>query len=560
MASPSAPVAAPPAAPAASTPAPATPSVTPAAPVTPEAPPAAPATPAGPPKNTDFPDTADGQVRFLAELKKFENAQKAAPAIDAAKTIADNLGAQPGEKPAEAKPAEPADKPAEKPAEAKPEGEQKPADQPVLPKQLADLLDAKPERKAFLEADPELKAAVFSTARRLAAAEPVLELVPTRADAEFMQEHTAALVGMKTASMRMIDMPETAPQVLDMLDQQFAIVDKDGKPVLGQDGKPTYAEDRRPFLNAIVQREVDAYKQQFKTEKAALQAKLAGHYPNEAAKAADQTRFDRLELAEAWADMWDQVRTGEIFKMEAPEIPADATPEFKAWAEAEKKRLGDEAAEIDKKKNGASKEARQAERATFNASVRSDMGGIAGKVIGAEINSLIEAGVYIPEFYLQEKHVDPATGQPTKTSAIIARVFMAFENELMRPGSRTLMEITNHELLPANEQTRQVRKDYYQRKAAELIPGLVSKEKARIEELVKADQKKIGDQLEKRRGATQQEPATAGNGNMSGQTDNQLMQQAEENAKKVAGWTEANPGDKQARILTEFHKLTASRR
>lgn len=48
-------------------------------------------------------------------------------------------------------------------------------------------------------------------ARRLAAAEEVLNLVPTKADAEFMRQHATEMVGLKTASMRLAVNPESAP-------------------------------------------------------------------------------------------------------------------------------------------------------------------------------------------------------------------------------------------------------------------------------------------------------------------------------------------------------------
>ena len=535
---PSAPVSSTPSTPATPSPAGGAPSSTPSA-----APPQA-------PKNTDFPGTADGQVAFLAALKKHEATQAAAPAVEQVKSIADNLGAQPAEaKPeGEAKPAE-QPKPGEKQPEAKP-------DATALPKQLADLLVAKPERQAFFDADPELKGAFFGNARRLAAIEPIAEIVPTVADAQFMVEHAAALIGMKTASMRMIDMPETAPQVLDILDQQFAIVDKDGKPVLGADGKPTYAEDHRPFLNAVVGREVNQYKNQFDAERQQLEAKLkSGVYPNEAAKELDQQRFNKLELASLWADMWEQIQSGEFFQTDVPEVPADATPEFKAWAETEKTRLAREKEEIEGKKTGANKEARQAAKQQFNTAVRLDLGSIAGRIIGEELKARIESGVYIPEFNLQEKYRDPTTGLETKTDAIVARIFMDFENELLKPGSRSLMDITQHELLPLTEQTKKIRREYYQRKAAELLPGLIQQEIDRIQSFVKVDYGKLEERFNKRKEVAQAEPNTGGSGLASAASEQQLRAQAEEAASKIPTFANASPGDKQAMILTQLHRM-----
>ncbi len=575
MASPAGPVSAPPAAPApAAAPAapaassvPATPAAAPAAepaaaaqpgggaPPASSAPAAAAAPAAAPaePKNTDFPNTRDGQIKFLAEHRQWEaNSKKApeAPATVDPKAAAAQLGAQPdpAAKPAEAAAAKP--EAGAQPAPAKPE------EAAALPRQLAEMLEAKPERKAFLDADPELKGALFTNAKRLAKLEPLGERFPTVADADFAIDATTQLVSLKTASMRMLDNPESADQVLSLLDQQFAVVDKDGRPVVGADGKPEYAPDRRPFIDAVIGREVAQYKQQFSTEIAQLKAKLAsGVYPNEAAKAMDTQRLDNLEYAALWADMWDGIRTGEYFKTAAPEIPADATPEFKAWAENEKKRLADESAAIDAKKQGASKEERTAQKAQFQSQVRSDMGSTAGKLIGETLRQVVDDGQYIPQFYLQEKHIDPATGKETNTSALAARIFIQFENEMMKPGSRTMMEIAQHELLPANDQTREIRKGYYQRKAAEIIPGLVEKEIERIQGLVKLDSDEQAKRLTARQQAAQPEPSTGGSGLPQNASDEQIYAAAEEAAKKNPLFANASPQDKQAMIITQRHRL-----
>lgn len=493
-------------------------------------------------------------MRKLREWEAAQPAPGAAPAAEPAKppaqAVADQLGAQPADG---AKPGEPA-KPGEAAAPAAPEAA------PPTPKQLADLLTAKPERQAFLDADPEFKGQVFSMARKLAGAEEVLALVPTKADAEFMQENSAAMVGLKAASMRLSVAPETAPQVLEMLDSQFAVVGADGRPVMGADGKPTYAADRKPFIDAVVGREVTSIHADMTAKIAALKAKVdTGVYPNEQARSMDQRRLDRLEYAQMWAEIAPLIMSGEYFADEAPEIPADATPEFKQWATEEAARLTREREELAGRKAGATKETRAAENATFQSAVRSDMGSSAGKVIGERLKEAIDGGTYIPEFYLQQKYVG-ADGQETKTADIVVRIFTAFENALMQPGSRTLLEIAQHELLPQNDQTRKMRADWYQRKAADLIPGLVTKEIERIQNLVKLDADKQAQRLGARTAAVQPEPTSASSALPQGATEAQLMTKAEELAKADPGFPGASPGDKQARIITQYHRLRSGRK
>jgi hypothetical protein len=484
-------------------------------------------------------------MKFLSELKRFEaeHPPGVGPAVVDPKAAAATLGAQPGEgaKPAEA---------------AKPGEGAQPAEAATTPRALAEMLDSKPALKAALEADPDAKGMIFANARKLAELEPIAALIPTKADAEFALEAQSALIGLKTASMRLINAPESAPQVLDMLDSQFAIVDKEGKPVLGADGKPSYAADRTPFLHAVVDREMQGYVRQFGTELATLKQKLdTAAYPNEQAKAIDQQRYDNLEYAHTWAQMWEAIRTGEFFKTAAPTIPDDAPQHVKDWFIQQQQELADKEAALNGTKSAQSKEENLKASTQYRTNIRIDQGTSAGQVLAEQLNAAVTSGRYIPEFYLQQKWINPQ-GQQTETADIAARIFLEFDKELNRPGSRTLMEIAQHELLPENDQTRAIRKDWYARKAAELVPGLVTKELERIDKLVLLDQDKMETRLKERGRQAQPEPVSGGNGLPQGASQEQLMQQAEALAKQDPGFQGASPGDKQARILTKLHQLT----
>ena len=183
------------------------------------------------------------------------------------------------------------------------------------------------------------------------------------------------------------------------------------------------------------------------------------------------------------------------------------------------------------------------------------MAASAGQIIGDRLKEAMDAGTYIPAFYLQQKYVDPKTGQETRTADIVARIFMNFENELMRPGSRTLLEITNHELLPENDQTRKIRKDWYQRQAADKIPTLLNKEIARIQSLVSLDQDQLAARTAQRRAAAEPEPRSASTGLPQGATGAQLLARAEELARQNPQFAGASGGDKQAMIITQLHRL-----
>jgi len=308
-------------------------------------------------------------------------------------------------------------------------------------------------------------------------------------------------------------------------------------------------------IGAIFNREVQQYTQKFTSEISDLKTKLAGNYPSDAARNADQKRLDNLEYAQVSLSVLDQIRDGSFFEDGPPELPADATPEQKAWFEGEQAKIAAQKKELDDAKAGGRKEERTAAAAKFNASVREDMGGTVATNIKSAIKAITDSGVYIPEFYLQEMHTDTATGQATNLPAIAVRLFTAFENELMRPGSRARMDIANHELLPQNEQTREIRKTWYARKAAEMIPGLVQKEVDRIQSLVKLDQDKQAEREKTRNQVAQPEPSTGGSSLPQGASREQILQAAEEAAKKDPGFATASPNEKQARILTQVHRL-----
>lgn len=416
-------------------------------------------------------------------------------------------------------------------------------------------MQKKPEFGKLLEADPELKGPIFAMARDLATAKPVMEIFPTVGDAQFAQQHAQELVGLKTLSMRAVDRPESVPELLGAFDSQFAVVDKDGKPVLDAQGKPTYAADRKVFQDALVGRDLAGYKDTMAPQIEQLKAKLgSGVYPNAAAKALDEKKLSNLEYAQLALQVVDQIRSGEWFQDAPPEIPADASAEFKQWAEQERARLDEEKKKIAGDKQGANAEQRAQQRQVFQGNVRGDMGTVTGTVIGQKLREIVDSGVYIPEFYLQEKFRGP-DGKETNTAAIAARIFQQFEAELMKPGSRTLMEITGHELLPENDQTRGIRKDWYARKAAEIVPRLVQAEVDRIQGLVKVDLEKQKGRTAERNGAAQPEPHSAGSGLPQGASEQQLRSQAEEMAKKDPQFASASPSEKQARIVTQYNRL-----
>jgi hypothetical protein len=474
-----------------------------------------------------------------------ENREQVAADTGAATKQATEPGKAPGE-PGATEPAKPADgtEPAAPAAEAA----------PATPRQLAELMEKSPEFGAFMEAHPEVKGPVFALARKLAEAEPILAIAPTVGDAQFLQEQASNQVALKTASLRTIDNPESVPEFLNLFDQQFQQVDAEGKPVVDTQGNPVFDPDHQAVVGGLVNREIGKWSTKNANEIQQLETKLAGHYPSEAARALDAQRLENLKYAQLALDVIDQIRDGSFFEVGPPALPEGATEEQKAWFEQQQAELARQRQELEDKKKGAGKEERAAQAQQFNTAVRGDMGTTAGKMIAEALAKVEESGAYIPEMYKQEKYRDK-NGQEWNTPRIAAEIFIQFENELMKPGSKTLYEITQHQLLPANEQTRKIRQEYYARKAADIIPRLVDAEVERIQNLVKVDQEKMGERLKARNQAAQPEPSTGGSSLPQNASREQVLKAAEEAASKLPEWAGANPHDRQAMLLTQFHRL-----
>ena len=544
---PSAPVSAPSPAPV-SAPAPSalvTPEAAPQTPVStpgvePAAPPAAPYDPKtapAPPKNTDYPNTTEGQSRFATEMNRWyaEHPEGEKPAAPAAEQTPEQKAL----------------------AEAAPEAPKAPAAPEVAatPQQLAEMMGKNPAFKDFMEANPDVKGPVFQMARELAAAKPIAEMFPSVDDAKFAQEYSSAMVGLKTASMRLIDNPDNAGSFLETFDSQFQQVGADGNPVLDAQGKPVYDADREAVRGAIFNSEIQQHTSKITGELDALKVKLAGQYPSDFARTQDQERLDNLEYAQTALEVLESVRDGSFFESAPPAPAADATPEQKQWFEQETAKLKAQRDELDASKKGASKEERAAAAQKFQSTVRNDMGASVGAILGNTLQQILDSGVYIPQANLDEKWIDPETRQPTNTAYIAGKIFTQFEEKLKAPGSRTLMEIAQHELLPQNEQTREIRKNWYARKATEMIPDLLNAEVDLITSRVKLDQKTLAERDAKRREVASPEPQTGGNSLPGSASREQVLQAAEEAAKKDPGFATANPTEKQARILTQVHRM-----
>jgi hypothetical protein len=494
-------------------------------------------------------------MQFLAKLQEYEKEHPQ------------------GEKPADApaaeieKPAADADKPASEP--------DKPAAEPAIaptPERLNELFKEAPEVQAALEAHPKVKEQVFEMARQLAAADPILQAIPTKADADFHIQNTNELLGLKTASMRLVRDPETTPQFLEAFDSAYMHVDEKGQPVKDAAGNIVYGEDYKPAINALVAREVGGYKKQFATEMEQLRGRLAnGVYPNEAAKEADQQRLDNLQMGSDAIEILEMIQTGDYFKENPPELPADATPEMKAYFEKQRSELAEERRKLDEKTGAVAKQDRTATAQKFDVAVRTEAGTKAGSMITTILKQKEAAGQYIPQFYLEEKYVDadrnsPTFGQETTLPAIYMRIWNAYQREIGlgpdgKPFPETDMRAVNekvqYELRNPNDATKAALVEWHGKQQAKRIPRLLDAEIKRIDGLVKKDQEILGQRSAARAQAAQLEPRSAGSSLPAGATDAEILKQVQQEMDanpEARGWDDM---EREARRATRFRQLRA---
>lgn len=428
---PATPAPAAPAAPAPSPSVPATPSsVTP--PAQPAAPEAAPVSPAAAapapqaavqPKITDFPDTAEGLEQFVeaTESWKQANPDDAAKAAEAERAAAE--AAMPG-----AQPKEEAPKP---PAEVKPEQAQ-PGQAPsaATPQVLDDLLTRNPAFKAALDASPADKEVLMATARAAEAAKPILQLVPTEAEARFAVDNANRFIGLQHKFAMASEMPEIGDQAWQEFTSLFHVMDDKGQPVMEADGKtPKLAESFSFLTQKVTQGILGDTVGSLTARVQQLKDKVEkGVYPSEAAKAEDRATLENAEYELAAFDFVAKKLLADAASedLKLPELPADATPAQRELQE----RLRQQVEEANQQRKSQTREQRIAERRKFENEMNQEFGRGVGAYLRSEIDARKARGEYIPDLLLNRKWINPVTKQETDTADFAMRMFNEFAQKL----------------------------------------------------------------------------------------------------------------------------------
>ena len=160
--------------------------------------------------------------------------------------------------PAEDKPAEEAATP-EVPAPEE-EGDlfQLDPDEPtaINPEAFDNLLTQKPELKALLEADPELKEMLFATSRAAEELKPFKALFPDVKSAEFARENAASFVDVQNTFLGSTT-PEGAAATLGKIAELCYERDEQGNIAKDQAGNPIIGDDFFGFLDHTVKADID---------------------------------------------------------------------------------------------------------------------------------------------------------------------------------------------------------------------------------------------------------------------------------------------------------------
>jgi hypothetical protein len=452
------------------TPAPAAP-VAPAPPVppasAPAAPAAAPAAPAAPaagaPKPEDYPANQDGVEQFIEANEKWkaEHPDEAAKAAEAAAKEAE--GRAPGAQPEEVKPAE-----APKPEEPKAPEAAKPAGELPTPQEFDSLLAAKPAFKALFDADPEAKTAVMDLARAVEAARPIIDMLPTVAEAEFAVKTGNQFLDLQHKFAMSTEVPEVGEQGFKDFVNLFQIVDDKGQPVM-ENGAPVMAPSFDFLSKKLTTGAITNSVTSAKAEADRLAAQVAnGTFPSEEAKEAARTAAVDADYKYKALKYVGELLAQDDEGPGLPDLPADATPAQRAFQDELKRQQ--EA--LKQTKTTATKEARVKERVAFERHINGQWGDGVGEYVENEIKARRDRGEALPDLILQQTWINPVTQQATKIPRYAAEIYNEF-NAKVHSIPTVHEKLLNLEL--QGPQAKAARLEYFKELRTLYLPKITDK-------------------------------------------------------------------------------------
>lgn len=529
-ATPAAPAAAPAAA--ATPSAPATPVSTPAAVETPTSQPAA--TPeAQPAAQSGSPATAPGAAGAEPQQSDFEG--DVVGFLEAHSTWERQ---QLGEAVPEVAPVADETKPVE--VETKPEGNQeKVADaapaESITPESLNALTLKSPELKAALDANPEVKNALYAMARINAKAAPILEVFPNVESAKFAADAANTVVGLRTSFLEAVDNPENFRTAYEQFADEFAIKDKDGKPVLDAQGNPEYGDDFHMLNNYIV----DAYHD---VEIGDLETQLqSGQFASEEALERADMALQALKFIKDWRKDGDAEQKPDL---------SGLSPEARAYYEQKERELTEREEALGEKGKTQTAEQRKAERTNYETAVA----GKVGKSVGSRIQSMMDekekVGAFIPSYVLEAK--DPGTGISVFAKTLLDKFEEATYGRRDRATGKVIGGVAyireQAAMLrnrPPSPEAEAARVDFYNKLIDDHFPEIFEKEFRSIQNKEIQDRERRNGKSEVRERVAEREPKAGGSaGTPQPLTPESAMKQA-------YAWVDENHPDLDGAARTE---------
>lgn len=526
------PVAAPVSAPAPVAPAAGAPAEPAVAPAVPSAAPAAPVAPAGPPKSSDFPDTADGFTEWVMANEKWKMDHpdgEAAP--DAVQPVAEP---KPGDE-------------APKPAEAQPAAEVSPA----TPQALDEWTTKDPAFKAALDGNPELKGQVMSMARVAAAAQPILDIIPTIEDATFAVDTSRQFIGLRSDFMMAPESPELGEQAWGNFVSLFHETDDAGKPILDAAGQPKLGQDFDFIAQKFTTGALGSKTTEVESGYNELKKRVdSGVYPNQAAKDADVAKLQEAEYSLAAYKYVAENLLGAAEEDKLPDLPADATPEQRAFQE----RLKAQQDELNKTKQSNSKNGRVEARQKFEGEMNQSWGAGVGEELDNWMTAARARGEFIPQVVLEQKWVNPKTNQVTNISNFAAQVQIDF-NRRVNSIPTVLNKLKELNALPVGEPARQARAAYASKLRSQYLKPIIEAHVKRIQDGIR-EQSAASGQREQRVGEIARvEPNTGSPVTPKSLTEAQITEKARTLAQQDPAWSQMSSSEQYSAMIVAAERV-----
>jgi hypothetical protein len=488
------------------------------------------------PKQEDFPGDVAG---FLDAHNAWERGDEVEPKAGDAPAVE-----------GETKPAEGETKPEDAETQVDPDAPWAPEPETSLtPEAFNALIGAKPERSAFLDADPELKNAMFAMARTNAKLEPLGKIFPNKESAEFAAQAAGTMVSLRTNFLEAVDNPEQFPTAYEQFADEFAIKDKDGKPVLDAGGNPTYGDDFQ-MLNDFI---VDTY---HGVEIQDLEAQLqAGAFKTDEQREQADMALQAFKFIKDW-------KAGKT-NMDKPDL-SGLSPEAKAYYEQKEAELAAREEALGTKSKTQTAEQKKQERANYETAVARKVGASVGSRIKTMISEREKNGAFVPSYILEAK--DPTTGISVFAKTMIDQFEEATYGRVDRATGKVIGGVAyirdQAKMLarrPPSPEAEQARVDFVNQLIDEHFPSIFDKNLRSIQTKEKEDRQRRQGSAATREQLAAREPRAGGGTSTSPKSVTPEAAMAEAYKWVDQNFPDADPRERTHKALMKKDELVGAR-